>query len=162
MTKTALRILLPLVALTAGPTTLHAQTFTYHVHQEASARVGMMQLKSTGPDTAVKLWTAAPQVGLIQTIRVFDLPANVPDLGRVIPKGTTVTFTLWMRITAARGTVFPAATLLVNWPSDAPSQEVCAAQGTSPLTTTLAPYTFSCTMSSSILTAATDRLIFVP
>lgn len=162
MTKTALRLLLPLVALTAGPTTLHAQTFTYHVHQEASARVGMMQLKSTGPDTAVKLWTAAPQVGLIQTIRVFDLPANVPDLGRVIPKGTTVTFTLWMRITAARGTVFPAATLLVNWPSDAPSQEVCAAQGTSPLTTTLAPYTFSCTMSSPILTAATDRLIFVP
>ena len=130
MTKTALRFLLSLAALTAGRTTLHAQTFTYHVHQEPSARVGMMQLKSAGPDTAVKLWTSAPQVGQIRTIRVFDLPVNVPDLGRVIPKGTTVTFTLWMRITAARGTVYPAATLLVNWPSDAPSQELCAAQGT--------------------------------
>jgi len=162
MTKTALRFLLSLAALTAGRTTLHAQTFTYHVHQEPSARVGMMQLKSAGPDTAVKLWTSAPQVGQIRTIRVFDLPANVPDLGRVIPKGTTVTFTLWMRITAARGTVYPAATLLVNWPSDAPSQELCAAQGTTPLTTTLAAYTLSCTMSSPILTVPTDRLIFLP
>jgi IPT/TIG domain/Viral BACON domain len=162
MTKIALRFLLSLVALTVGRTALHAQTFTYHVHQEASTRVGMMQLKSSGPDTAVKLWTAAPQVGLIQTIRVFDLPANVPDLGGVIPKGTTVTFTLWMRITAARGTVYPAATLRVNWPSDAPSQELCAAQGSTPLTTTLAPYTFSCTLSSPLVTVPTDRLTFVP
>ena len=158
MPRTALSSLFFVIALIAAPARLDAQTFTYHVHQEASTRVGMMQLKSAGPDTAVKVWTATPRVGTTELVRVFNLPANVPDLGGIIPRGTTVTFTLWMRITAPRGTVYPAAALMVNWPSDAPSQEVCSAQGTTPLTTTLAPYTFSCTLGSPLVTVPTDRL----
>lgn len=64
-----------------------------------------------------------------------------------------------MKKTSSWGTVFPYATMKMN---DAFGAFFCAATGTTPLSTTLSPYTFSCTTIEPITMWPTDRLVVFP
>jgi hypothetical protein len=69
-------------------------------------------LTTTGPAPT----TVAAQTGDLKghaaedsSIRAFDTQPGVPNAAGTIPSNSTLTFTLWMRKTAAYGTVFPRA-----------------------------------------------------
>jgi hypothetical protein len=88
----------------------------------------------------------------------WDTDEGVPGIAGVIPSGSVVTVTQWMRKTTNRGTVFPYATMRVNdW-----GATFCTATGTTALTTQWAPYTFSCTTTAPIVMFASDRLSLFP
>jgi YD repeat-containing protein len=151
---------LAIVAVTIMAAPARAQTTTYHLHNEGSATLGLLQLKTSGPDAATVAiqWNDMKnQPAQDAFIRTFDTQPGVPGLGGVVPNGSTVTFTLRMRKTASFGTVFPRADLRASG-SGAPI--FCAANGTTALTTTLQPFTFSCTTTAAISMSATDRLTF--
>jgi hypothetical protein len=70
-----------------------------------------------------------------------------------------VTVTLWMKKTTNWGTVFPNASMKLN---DVWGTFFCEATGSTAVTTTLTPYTFSCTTTEPITMFATDRLLVFP
>ena len=114
-------------AFIAAP--LCAQT-TYHLHDEPSSTAGLSQLKTAGPDAARVVTRTAnlkKQPAGAATIRTFDTQEGVPDRGGVIPGGSTVTFTIWMRKSSAAGTVFPRASLGLNSPV---TTSLCEGTGT--------------------------------
>ena len=142
-------------AFIAAP--LCAQT-TYHLHNEPSSTAGSSQLKTAGPDVARVVTRTASlknQPPGDATIRTFDTQGGVPNRGGVIPSGSTVTFTMWMKKSSAAGTVFPRASLGLNVPV---TTSLCQGTGTTALTTTLTAFTFSCTTASPIVMKTTDRL----
>ena len=142
-------------AFIAAP--LCAQT-TYHLHDEPSSTAGLSQLKTAGPDVARVVTRTAnlkKQPAGAATIRTFDTQGGVPNRGGVIPGGSTVTFTIWMKKSTAAGTVFPKASLGLNVPV---TTSLCEGTGTTALTTTLTAFTFSCTTASPIVMQTTDRL----
>lgn len=137
---------------------------TYHLHREASNLDGL-DLEVSGPDAPTTVFSAAvssTQVGQTTWFRTFNLPWNVPALSGVMPAGTRVTFTLWMRKTAERGIVYPAASTTNMFPggfsgSIGPYQHYCSSRASAALTTTLAPYTFDCTITQTMPVDPTDR-----
>ena len=60
-----------------------------------------------------------------------------------------------MRKTSAFGVVYPQASISLNWPTTA---QLCQATGTTALSTTLTPYTFTCTTPAAVTLTVTDRL----
>jgi hypothetical protein len=152
---------------TAGGTTNHSfvpvdfkyvlASGTYHLHKEASTTAGLFQLKTVGPDgtaLAVKTVELKNQATGEKLIKEFDTQAGVPNKGGVIPAGSTVTFTLWMRKTANIGTMFPRAKLNLNSSS---GTSFCVVTGTTALTTTLTKYTLTGTTTAPISVSSTDR-----
>ena len=136
----------------------HAQTTTYHLHQEASTTSGLLQLKPAATDAAtlslssinIKNKTAGEYI-----IKAFDTPIGVPGSSGAIPSGSTVTFSIWMSKTSSSGVQYPRAKLYLN---SATGTILCTATGTTALTNTLTKYTFSATTSANVSMAATDRL----
>lgn len=134
-----------------------AQTATYHVHKEASAvNTSFDKLLTSGPDAASVALTATltSKAAGEYLIKEFETQSGVPNAAGVIPSGSTFTFSLWMRKTANVGTVFPRAKVRIN---SATGTLFCTATGATALTTTVAKQTISCTTSSNIAMAATDR-----
>jgi von Willebrand factor A domain-containing protein 7 len=136
---------------------------TYYLHAENSnVTFGAFVLKTTSADAPTLVRTSGNMKGRQPQTGAFgwwDTDAGVPGYEGVIPSGATVTVTLWMKKTTNWGTVFPYATMKLN---DAWGAFFCAATGTTPVTTTLAPYTFSCTTTNPIPMYVSDRLIVFP
>jgi len=156
---TTLLVVVGCLALWAGDARAQSTT-TYHLHRENSPVSSLSRhLKTVAPDAAALVLTtgnlkgfAASDIGLGS----WDTAQGVPGLSGVIPTGSQVTVSLYMKKTSNWGTVFPYATMKVN---DAFGAFFCQAVGSIALTTTLSPYTFSCTTTSPIAMIATDRLI---
>ncbi len=113
-----------------------AQTATYHLHKEASTiNTSFDQLKTVGPDAAtVALTTSLTNKAVGHyVIKEFETQSGVPNAGGVIPTGSTVSFSLWMRKTANVGTVKPEARVKLN---SASGTSLCTAIGSTALTTT--------------------------
>ena len=159
MLRSVRRLFLSICVLAAVPTAAHAQlTATYHLHNEASSTAGLKALRATGPDSAPAVVQSAGlrnQPPGAQTLIAFDTPIGVPGRGGVLPIGSTVTFTAWMRKTAAAGIVFPQFSLGINYPV---ATEVCHATGGSLITILPVALTMSCTTTAPIVMNATDRL----
>jgi hypothetical protein len=150
----------------AGVTSAAAQTsYVYHLHDEQTISYDGRDLRAEGPDrgsTALATAVTQTMVGTTTTMRIFQLPPGEPAVGPTMPAGSTVTFTLWMRITEARGVVFPAAAATNMYPggwsgSTGPYQSYCSTWTPTPLTTALTPYTFSCTIPAAVPIDPTDR-----
>ena len=157
----------PIVA-TANAQASNGATFTvippigpasdYRLHRETSSTSGLFQLKTNSPDAAA---LALQTVDLKGTsggeflIKEFDTQVNVPSLAGAIARGLTVSFTLYMRSTAAFGTLQPRAR--VRWNSAA-GPLLCEATSASGLTTSVTAYTLSCTTSAQVAIASSDRL----
>lgn len=130
----------------------------YHLHGETSSTTGLFQLKTINPDRAS---LAIQTVDLKGTsggeflVKEFDTQANVPNVAGVIPRGVTLSFTLYMKSTAAFGTLQPRARVRLN---NASGVLLCEATGPTGITTTLAPYTLSCTTGSQVTVTNTDRI----
>ena len=152
------------VITTAVPA--HAQT-PYYLHSENSSTPNFSQLKTTGPESAA----VAAQTSDLKNqppgsapMRWFDTQAGVPNLVGTIPSGSTISVTLWMKKTAAFGTVYPQATVGLNWPNPVP---FCQATGqpnqtpTQALSTTLTPITISCQTATAISMTESDRIYVI-
>ena len=87
-------------------------------------------------------------------IKAFDTQSGVPNKSGVIPAGSTVTFTLWMKKTSASGVIYPRAKLLLN---SASGTLICTTTGSTALTTTLTKYTLSATSSATVSMTTADR-----
>ncbi len=99
-----------LVVFLAVAAAASAQTATYHLHKEASTiNTSFDKLLTAGPDaTSVALTTALTNKAIGEyLIKEFETQASVPNTAGVIPSGSTLSFSLWMRKTANFGTVFP-------------------------------------------------------
>ncbi len=134
-----------------------AQTATYHLHKEASAvNTSFDKLLTSGPDaTSVALTTTLTSKAAGEyVIKEFETQTGVPNAAGVIPTGSTLSFSLWMRKTASVGTVFPRAKIRLN---SATGTLFCTATGTTALTTTVAKQAISCTTTANITMAASDR-----
>jgi hypothetical protein len=94
-----------------------AQTTTYHLHNEPSGLdAAFRQLKIFGPDisSVAKLSNDLKNLSGEFPIANFHTQTDVPHLGGVIPSGSTVTFTLWMRKTSNWGTIYPRVSARLN------------------------------------------------
>lgn len=151
------------VVVNAGATTtvnlsLSATTAGYHLHTEASTTSGLFQLKTAGPDVASAAITSAELNGQPigeYLVKAFDTQAGVPNSSGLIPAGSTITFSLWMKKTASLGTMFPRAKIYLN---NSSGTLLCNVTGTTALTTTLTKYTLTGTTAANIVVSATDRI----
>jgi hypothetical protein len=60
-------------------------------------------------------------------VKRFDTQTAVPNAGGIIPSGSIVTFSVWMKKSANFGTMFPRAKLFINNES---GTQVCTKTGT--------------------------------
>jgi hypothetical protein len=137
--------------------TARAQTATYHLHSTSSTTSGLLQLTTAGPNPPTSALLTANLRGLATgeyVIKQFDTQTGDPNVSGVIPSGSTLSFTLWMRSTGNQGTMFPRAKLNLN---SAIGTSLCIATGTTALTTTLSAYTISCNTTANVTMASTDR-----
>lgn len=129
---------------------------TYYLHQESSTvTLGFRQLKTTAADSPPLARTSGNLKGRSAHDGFFglwDTDEGVPGLAGVIPAGSVVTVTQWMRKTTNWGSVFPRATI---W-------SLCVATGDTPLTTAWAAYTFSCTTTEPVVVFGSDRVTVAP
>jgi len=163
MTRRVLNPLLLVVIILLFLTETRAQTATYHLHNEASTDlVNVLQLKTAGPDRSSLALTTIDlkQVGIGEYfIKTFETEAGIPGVSGIIPSGSNVSFTMWMRKTANNGTMFPRAKLFLDTsvPGAGSSVLICVGTGGTALTTTLTQYTFTCNTSSAIQVASSNR-----
>lgn len=137
--------------------TLQAQSATYHLHKEASTiNTTSDKLLTAGPDAASTALTTTltSKAAGEYLIKEFETQTGVPNTAGVIPSGSTLSFSLWMRKTANVGTVFPRAKIRLN---NATGTLFCTATGSTALTTTVTKQTFSCTTTAHISMLAADR-----
>jgi len=142
-----------------SPNALQAQTVTYHVHNEASSTAGLLQLKTANPDVATVTLASANLNGVAigeYLVKAFDTQTGVPNASGVIPAGSSVSFTLWMRKSASTkaGTMFPRAKIYLNSDSGA---LLCVATGTTALTTTATKVSLTCNTAANISMTTADR-----
>ncbi len=140
------------------PGYVHAQTAIYHLHKESSTTSGLLQLKTAGPDAPSAAFTSislkSKQPGEF-VIKEFDTQSGVPGVSGVIPSGSTISFTLYMRKTTGFGNMAPKAKVYLN---NGTGPLLCTATASFALTTTVSPFTFTCTTSADVTMAASDRL----
>jgi YD repeat-containing protein len=160
----ALAVIFALVPLVASAQT----TTTYHLHNEASLVNGAnKQLKLAVPDTNQSVVLRTQNLknfggNVIALIANFETQSGVPGKAGTIASGSTVTFTLKMRVTALpnSGNLYPYAVLYLN---SVAGQQLCIGGDPSSnppppvLTTTLTWYTLSCTTNGAITMSASDR-----
>ncbi|OGP11992.1 MAG: hypothetical protein A3G39_07000 [Deltaproteobacteria bacterium RIFCSPLOWO2_12_FULL_43_16] len=136
----------------------HAQAATiYHLHKERSDIREILQLSEAIPDARINA-LQSPQLKNQPPgeylIKAFDTQAGVSNFPGVIPAGSTMTFSLWMKKTADFGAMHPLAKLYLN---DATGTVLCSASAPSPLTTTLFNHKFTCTTPVDIAITLQDR-----
>ena len=134
----------------------YGQSATYHLHRERSTTSGLFQLKTAGPDAAATAITLDLKNQPVNEylIKAFDTDAGTPNASGIIPAGSVVSVTLWMRKTTSAGVMYPRVRLRLN---SASGQTLCTLAGAAPLTTTVAAYSLSCTTTANIAMSAADR-----
>lgn len=161
-----LRLLVVVFTLLVSPAAW-AQSTTYHLHIESwDDADAANQLLATGPD--------APAALIRTTLNLRNEPPSVHGFGvplahfkgaigdhgvGVIPVGTVVTFSFWMRKTTNAGTLHPFISMSNG---DDPGRQIICNSGSvfglPPLTTTLTKYVVNCTVSQPITMTATNFL----
>jgi hypothetical protein len=141
----------------AVPDVLHAQTLTLHFHKEKDSGGNTYLLRTAAPDAAAFAIATADLKNTSYTypgVGAFSTESSSMNNG-VIPANATFSISVWMKKSAAVGTVFPRLDLRV----DVPGQElsVCVSNGSTALTTTLTQYTLSCSTSSAITVLSSTK-----
>jgi hypothetical protein len=143
--------------IVVSPIFATSQTATYHLHKNASTiNTSFDQLLSGGPSAAATALAATLTNNAAgeYVVKEFETQTGDPNAAGVIPSGTILNFSLWMRKTANFGTVFPRAKVRLN---NASGPLLCTATGATALTTTVNQQNLSCTTSTNISMAAGDR-----
>jgi hypothetical protein len=137
---------------------------TYYLHNESGSNFATLALKTAAPHTATVVKQSGDLKGrtyplLQQGLGLWTTLVGDPQRTGVVPQGSVVTFTVWMRKTSTFGVVYPYAfaqtveTLDVNYQ---PKAQLCAVTGATALDTTLRAYTFTCS-TGSVPVASADR-----
>jgi YD repeat-containing protein len=136
---------------------VQAQTATYRLHKEASSSTGLFQLKTAGPDAASQAIQTADLKNTTgeKVIKEFDTQVGDPGASGVIPTGSTVSFTLWMKKSANAGVITPRAKLRLN---NSTGTIFCTATGAALGWQGVSPYQFNCTTTASMTVTSTTRL----
>jgi YD repeat-containing protein len=126
-----------------------AQGTTYHLHKNTVG--GDRVLSTAGPDESALAFQTTDFKGVADGTVKLVQPFRSASLGgtTVFPAGTLLNFRLWMRKTANWGVLRGRARLSAYNYSPPASSLFCEAD-TANLTTTTAPYNFSCQTSSAI------------
>jgi YD repeat-containing protein len=134
---------------------VHAQTATYHLHAENSA--GIYQLKTANPDAPSSMLNSINLKNVANgeyVIAQFATLSGVPNAAGIIPAGSAVSVSIWLRKSASQGTMFPRVKLTLN---TANGTSVFVLTGPTALTTTLTKYTLTGTVPANVSMSATDR-----
>ena len=131
---------------------------SFYLTSDASTTSGLLQLRTWGePHPAVSY----PSVDLVNQppgdylVQAFDTPAGVPNSSDTWQSTLPAFFAVFMKQTIGTpGTVFPKFELFLNGPSGTP---ICAATGSTALTTAQTSYSLSCTPSADITVSPSDR-----
>jgi YD repeat-containing protein len=148
--------ILAAVAITAIAGRAQAQT-TYHLHNEPSGSRKLLQ--TANPDVASVAIQTANLHGTgtgEKLIKEFDTQAGVPNLGGVIPSGSTVTFRIWIKRTGSGGTLRPLLKLFLN---NSSGTLLCSATSTTAIGTSFGanPTTLMCNTSANVTLVSTSR-----
>jgi YD repeat-containing protein len=149
------RLALLLIFSSTIAVAVHGQTATYHLHAENSA--GINQLKTAGPDAASSTLTSINLKNLANgdyIIGQFATLSGVPNAAGIIPAGSAVSVSLWLRKSSAQGTMFPRVKVSLN---TANGTSVCILTGSTALTTTFTKYTLTGTVPSNVSMSTGDR-----
>jgi hypothetical protein len=129
---------------------------TYHLHKEPSDISRLFRLRTVPPDSA----TTAVQTGNIGSstgeivVKAFATDPGVPGAAGLIPSGTPISITVYMRKTTTSGVMYPRVRLRLN--SDT-GPSLCQATATTPLSSVVTRYVMSCTAAATTMTN-TDRI----
>src|SRR5262249_44941745 len=142
-------------------------TTTYHLHKELSGTIKLLK-PAIGPDasqTAFQTTNLKGSAGNFSSpITTFISPSGGTGLAGVIPANSTVSFSLYMKVTSlpSSGSIYPYVILTLN---SAAGQLVCSRgqqDGAPALTTSLSqPVSFTCTTGSSAVPIATTDQFFL-
>ena len=111
-----------------------AQAATYYLHKEASTiNTSLNKLLAADAEGATTTATVAlkSKTAGEYLIKEFITQTSIRNIPGVIPSGSTVNFTIWMRKAAKVGTVFPRAKFR---PNNATMTLFCTATGSNALT----------------------------
>jgi YD repeat-containing protein len=134
-----------------------AQSTTYHLHRESSTTANLFQLKTANPDAtslAIQTTNLKNKATGEYLIKAFDTQSGVPNAAGVITAGSTITFSVWMKTTAASGSMVPRVKLNLN---SATGASLCVINGATALTTTLTKYTLAATVPADVTLTTSDR-----
>lgn len=138
-----------------------AQTITYHLHKETLSN-GRLELLTSGPDAAstasqsanLKNYNSVPFTQPF--FQTFQSASAVPGF---IAANSTASFAVWMQKTANFGTVYPYFALLYLNNDGVNVTQLCSATGTTAITTTLAKYSLSCQIPSTVGIGSTNPFV---
>ena len=156
MSQRCLSVMLCAMVSALGPIGASAQTVTYHLHKEASKTAGLLQLKTAPPDSAATTIASTEMrnqpAGTISSRH--SIPRQECPTPRDIPAGSVVSVTLWMKKSANAAAMYPRARMHVN---SAAGSQLCAATGSTALTTTISAHVLSCRTAEPVSMNAADR-----
>jgi hypothetical protein len=133
------------------------QDVTYHLHKEASNITGLFRLQTIGPDavsTAVQSSNIGNSTGEI-LVKAFATDASVPGVAGVIPSGSPIGFTVYMRKTNTNGVMTPRVRARLN---SATGTLLCDATGGTLPATPVTQYVLTCTTQSAVTLSSSDRI----
>ncbi|HEX6047587.1 MAG TPA: IPT/TIG domain-containing protein [Pyrinomonadaceae bacterium] len=157
MAQSGWKTVLPIALLLIIAGAAEAQVSTYYLHRENSTiNTSNMQLKTASPDAASLTLQSSElrnQPAGEYVIKTFETQANVPNIGGVIPAGSTLLFRIYFDKTADAGAMQALVKVTKN---TATGTSICNAFGPS-LSTSRFLLTFQCVTSAAVTFAASDR-----
>jgi RHS repeat-associated protein len=135
-----------------------AQTATYHLlHNASTINTTFDQLQPTAGSTATTLTaTLTNKNAGDYLIKEFETQTGVPNSPGVIPSGSTLNFSIYMRKTADPSGVIvkPEAKVRLN---NATGTSLCSVIGATALTTTVTQMNLSCSTAANVTMSTSDR-----
>src|SRR5437773_1466562 len=129
-----------------------AQTATYHLHKEASTiNTTFDKLLPIGPDAAATALTTTltNKAAGDYLIKEFETQTSVPNSPGVIPSGSTLNFTLYMRKTANPSGVMVKPEVKVRL-NNSTGTLLCSVIGATALTTRVTQMNLSCSTTANV------------
>src|SRR5205814_1281111 len=136
-----------------------AQTATYHLLHTTSLINGTSdQLQATAGSTATVLTTILTNKNAGDyLIKEFETQTGVPNSPGVIPSGSTLNFSVYMRKTANPSGVMVKPEVKVRL-NNSTGTLLCSVIGATALTTTVTQMNLSCSTTANATMTASDRL----
>jgi YD repeat-containing protein len=142
----------------------HAQTATYHLHNELSNNIfSHRQMRTDGPAPTTVVIQSADLKNATGTASVdlFDTLSNVPNVSGTIPAFTTVSATFWMKKTANWGVFKPSFALYLNSTFPQYGTFIASCVGSDAISQTLGSFLVSCQTQNAVTVNPTDRYLLV-
>ena len=146
------------VASNAATVTVYSGTPTavnYHLHQEPGWYSGTDLLSAAAPDAPSTFVQSADLKGQNAGSLALKTFTTSSGVAGIIPTSTTITFSVWMKETAAISGIVPNFTLSYVGQGGY-ILTICSASGTTTLSTTLTKYQLTCSVPNAVSLTSTN------